>query len=237
MTSAGKKRSTGERVLEGRHVIGLFMLMLLFSGVFFTLGYVMGRGQFDGSVSASSKTPAHAVTPRDDSADVAIEHKDDSGLKMAAGSGKSAASPVAEVPAPASSDWDFYGAGKSEKANERLRPAASAPRTVAVSAPMRPAGQPRAAVKAPVVTSKSARRAAPKIPAGAYVLQVAALTKESDAMDLAAHLQKKKFPAFVQSPGADKFYRVQVGPYADQKGMTGARKGLESAGFKAIVKH
>jgi hypothetical protein len=30
---------------------------------------------------------------------------------------------------------------------------------------------------------------------------------------------------------------VQVGPYADQKGMTGARKGLENAGFKAIVKH
>jgi len=27
-------------VLESRHVIGLFMLMLLFSGVFFTLGYL-----------------------------------------------------------------------------------------------------------------------------------------------------------------------------------------------------
>ena len=32
-------------MLEGRHVIGLFMLMLLFSGVFFTLGYVMGRNE------------------------------------------------------------------------------------------------------------------------------------------------------------------------------------------------
>jgi cell division septation protein DedD len=234
MTSAGKKRSTGERVLEGRHVIGLFMLMLLFSGVFFTLGYVMGRGQFDGRVSAASNGAAHAVKPRDDSADVAIEHKDDSGPKLTAGSGPAAAPGAAEVPAPASSEWEFYDAGKSGKANDRLRPAASAPRTVAVSAAVRPAVRPRAA--APVVTSKSARRA-PKIPAGAYVLQVAALTKESDAMDLAAHLQKKRFPAFVQSPGADKFYRVQVGPYADQKGMTGARKGLENAGFKAIVKH
>ena len=32
MASGGKRGSAGERVLEGRHVIGLFMLMLLFSG-------------------------------------------------------------------------------------------------------------------------------------------------------------------------------------------------------------
>jgi cell division protein FtsN len=50
-------------------------------------------------------------------------------------------------------------------------------------------------------------------------------------------LQHKKFPAFVLSPHGDKYYRVQVGPYADQKNADAARKGLESAGFKAIVKH
>src|SRR5208282_854390 len=54
MASGGKRGSAGERVLEGRHVIGLFMLMLLFSGVFFTLGYVMGRNQYDGQVRAST---------------------------------------------------------------------------------------------------------------------------------------------------------------------------------------
>jgi len=43
----------GDRVLEGRHVIGLFFLMLLFSGVFFTLGYVMGRKEFEGQVRAA----------------------------------------------------------------------------------------------------------------------------------------------------------------------------------------
>jgi hypothetical protein len=44
----------GERTLETRHVIGLFILMLLFSGVFFTVGYVMGRNQFDGLVRAAT---------------------------------------------------------------------------------------------------------------------------------------------------------------------------------------
>ena len=56
-------------------------------------------------------------------------------------------------------------------------------------------------------------------------------------MVLATSLQKKRFPAFVLSPRGDKYYRVQVGPYADQKSAESAKKGLESAGFKAIVKH
>jgi len=30
---------------------------------------------------------------------------------------------------------------------------------------------------------------------------------------------------------------VQVGPYADPQAADAARKGLEGAGFKAIVKH
>ena len=42
-------------MLEGRHVIGLFFLMLLFSGVFFTLGYVMGRKEFEGQVRAEGE--------------------------------------------------------------------------------------------------------------------------------------------------------------------------------------
>jgi cell division protein FtsN len=40
----------------------------------------------------------------------------------------------------------------------------------------------------------------------------------------------------VLSPHGDKYYRVQVGPYADLKAADLARKGLEDAGFKAFVK-
>ena len=52
----------GDRVLESRHVIGLFLLMLVFSGVFFALGYVMGRNQYDGQVRAES-TPRATPDP------------------------------------------------------------------------------------------------------------------------------------------------------------------------------
>ena len=84
--------------------------------------------------------------------------------------------------------------------------------------------------------SRSTTKGAP-LPGGGYTLQVAALRKEADAMALATNLQKRKFPAFVLSPHGDKYYRVQVGPYADAKAAENAQKGLEAAGFKAIVKH
>src|SRR5580658_1932269 len=64
MASRGKRGNAGERVLEGRHVIGLFMLILLFSGLFFTLGYVMGR---DGQVRAATDVrglPDSTVLPK-----------------------------------------------------------------------------------------------------------------------------------------------------------------------------
>jgi cell division septation protein DedD len=75
-----------------------------------------------------------------------------------------------------------------------------------------------------------------QISRGSYLLQVVALRTESDAVSVANELRKKKFPAFVQSPQGDKYYRVQVGPYADQKAMQTAKQGLETAGFKAIIK-
>ena len=49
-------------------------------------------------------------------------------------------------------------------------------------------------------------------------------------------LQQEKFPAFVITPGADKYYRVRFGPYADTQSATNARNDLEAKGFKSIVK-
>jgi cell division septation protein DedD len=68
------------------------------------------------------------------------------------------------------------------------------------------------------------------------MLQVAAVQSQGDALALAQALQEKKFPAFVIPPSADKYYRVQVGPYGDAKAATTARQDLETKGFKSIVK-
>jgi cell division septation protein DedD len=225
MASGGKRGGAGERVLESRHVIGLFMLMLLFSGVFFTLGYVMGRNEIDGPVRAATdffKKPENSVFPRKDA-----------GAKRT-NTPAPAAAPT-DTAAPPNSDWEFYHAGDAKKTEDHLKPVPSAPTLasgrknmpvlVKSTAPPRNAGG----------ASKTLN--SPHIPGGAYTLQVAALRKEADALELATRLQKKSFPAFVLSPQGDKYYRVQVGPYADSKAADAARKGLEGAGFKAIVKH
>jgi cell division septation protein DedD len=196
-------------VLESRHVIGLFMLMLLFSGVFFALGYVMGRNQYDGQVRAANPraTPDIGVSPKPD---VAPKRANREPANVA---------PPSEPATQPSSDWGFYNAGKtSPDENLKAAPSAASPKTIP------------AAAKSRILPNASNS-------GGAYTVQVAALKRESDALALANSLQRKRFPAFVASPQADKYYHVRVGPYADQKSADAAKKGLEGAGFKAIVKH
>jgi len=216
MASGGRRGGASERVLESRHVIGLFMLMLLFSGVFFTLGYVMGRNQYDGQVRAASNPRTLQPSPVAPKSEPAAKRSNEA---------RRDSDPATDVSSQPSSDWSFYNAGKSSPPDDNLKPAWSVP--VPSARPVTASAKPK--------NGKSA--SVPAIPSNAYTLQVAALRRESDAMSLASHLQKKKFPAFVVSPQGDKYYRVQVGPYADQKSAETARKGLEGAGFKAIVKH
>src|SRR5260370_16440152 len=73
MAGGGRK---GERTLEGRHVVGLFLLMLVFSGVFFTLGFVMGRSQYDSDVRASASDPPSVVKDRPRAAPASVSKKD-----------------------------------------------------------------------------------------------------------------------------------------------------------------
>jgi septal ring-binding cell division protein DamX len=221
--ASSRRSSAGERVLEGRHVIGLFFLMLLFSGVFFTLGYVMGRNQLDAQVRAAtthgsdSAMPIKAdPVPRQSKSPVSTPGTSD---------------PATDVNAtPPSSEWEFYRAGDKKSSNDHLKPAPAASASA----------QPKAMVTSAKGTVPPAGRSvvpAQGIPRGSYLLQVAALRVESEAIAVANDLRKKKFPAFVQTPQGDKYYRVQVGPYTDQKAMQAAKKGLETAGFKAITKH
>ncbi len=93
-----------------------------------------------------------------------------------------------------------------------------------------PLAQPRAA------STTDSTLSAPSIPKGAVVLQVAALTQESNALTMAETLRKKNFPAFVLRPSTDRYYRVRVGPYPDTQSAHSAKRGLEKAGFQAIVK-
>jgi cell division septation protein DedD len=223
MAAGGRRASAGDRVLEGRHVIGLFFLMLLFSGVFFTLGYVMGRKEFEGQVRAEGPARPSDIVVH---AKPEVESKRNKDLPQV--------EPATDPVTPPSSDWEFYHAGEKQATDDRLKPAP------AMNAPARSTTSPSKNLTAnakPVVPSATKPVvAAPQAPHGSFTVQVAALTKQADALNVASTLMKKKFPAYVMPPQGDKYYRVQVGPYPNQKAADAARKSIESAGFKAIVK-
>ncbi len=271
MAIRGNRGGGGDRVLESRHVIGLFLLMLVFSGVFFALGYVMGRNQYDGQVRAEGNpraTPDPVFQSKNDlaatrkknsqtsstSASNAANSSNSSGSTgsgwgavssaPASSSRDSASTPntTADDSATPSSDWNFYNSSKSAP-DDRLKPtptnssssiSANAKPSSSVASPQNPKAT---NVSNPVPAKPLVGVNGYAVPAGSYVLQVAAMRQNADATAVANSLRLKHFPAFVINPTTDKYYHVQVGPYHDVKSADVAKKGLESAGFKAIVKH
>lgn len=213
MAGGGKR---GDRVLESRHLIVLFLGIVLLCGVFFTLGYVIGHNQYDGAVHAAEAPETSAP----------IIHK---APKPAA---SDSTSPT--TPGPANSEWDFY----SKNASDHLEPAEKPSSPAVPTAP--PADKETSPPPAVTETAKavpvSTRFQPPRMLKGSVVLQIAAVTHQSDAVAMADALQRKKFSAFVVAPSGDNFYRVQVGPYRDQRSAESAQKALERAGFKSIIK-
>jgi DedD protein len=207
---ASGRKGQSEITLGAGHVAGMFLAVLVLCGIFFTLGYVMGRG---GSPRKSSVAGARST-----------------GI---GGSGNSATGSGA----PAATGWDFFpqkssSNGSSVGATPGLtsQPASSATaeapaRSGPISMPARPVGV-RIDSKPPVLPDGHA----------GVLLQVAAMTNRSDALSLAGFLKQKGYPAFAWGPSPDRLYRVQVGPYGDSKAAGAARVKLEKEGFQSILK-
>lgn len=227
--ASGGKRGASDRVLESKHVIGLFLLMLLFSGVFFSLGYVMGRNQYDGQVRAATNATGKAdplYEPRNAGAPKKI------GEEAAA----TDSDPSTDSSSPA---WTFPSTNSASNVDPHL----DAPAPRATDATPKPSSSKSKAQTQPVSIRTPGKNGksplvTPLIPSGSYVIQVAALLRQDDAVSIANGLQRKHYAVYVQAPQKDKYYRVQVGPFKDQKSADAAKKGLEGEGFKAFyVKH
>lgn len=76
----------------------------------------------------------------------------------------------------------------------------------------------------------------PSLPGQAYYVQVAAVSKQEDAEALVESLKGRQYSAFIASPGSDKLFHVQVGPFTDIKEAEGARAKLVSDGYNPILK-
>src|SRR5215469_873756 len=222
------KSSGGDFVLESRHLVGLFLLLVVIFGVVFTLGYLMGRSQYDAKLRATVGSPvgfdAEAAPPPVDAKGK---------LKGQQAQQQTQPQPDDSAAPKKNADWDFYRSAEPQTAPDHLQPP---PKAVASA----PAPAPASGTKSATTAAKPARPAKSLAPAdtppmakGAIMLQVAAVLHQDDALALAQALQQKKFPAIVVPPGADKYYRVQVGPYHDDPSATKARQDLEAKGFKS----
>lgn len=216
--AAGSRRG-GDLVLGGRHLAGIFALLVVVLGIVFTLGYLLGRSRHEEQLRAAvAAAPTQPAGSNEGSANTA--------------SGASAGRGITSPPA----DWDFYRSAEPPRSPERLAvPPKLEPKPVSAQPMATPAAKPTAAVPAKPA-ARAASGASALIPQGAITLQVAALLREADALALAHALQEKKFPAIVTTPSVDRYYRVQVGPYPNTQAANAARRLLEKQGFKTIVR-
>jgi DedD protein len=208
------KRGGGDRVLESRHLVGLFLGVVLLCGVFFTLGYVMGRTQYGGAVHAESPVPA--IAPSRPSPAKAKE---------------------APVPAPTNTEWDFYAKKDNAHMDPAPKEAVPVPAAIPAVVTKKQGAPPPATTKTVAAAVKPpASFQPPKLPKGSILLQVAALKREGDALKMADEIQQKRYPAFVIMLPSDGLYHIQVGPYGDEKSAENAKRTLEQIGFKSIIK-
>jgi cell division septation protein DedD len=129
---------------------------------------------------------------------------------------------------PASPSMSFYKSVEQKDANAELTPAADAkPDTAAAPADAAVTSAPAANAPDPTTT----------LPTSAYLVQVAAVSKQEDGDALVDALKKKQYPAFIAVPiPADKLYHVQVGPFSDSKDAEAMRARLIADGYSPILK-
>jgi cell division septation protein DedD len=217
--ASGNRRGR-DWVLGGRQLVGVFVLLVVLFGMVFTLGYLLGRNQYDAQLRAD----ASSIPGKPDTAG------GPPGKPSRAPATSSAAKN--EKPGAPPSDWAFYHSAEPAKPAE---PMPEAPKSLVPNGPSIPAAG-KSASRVDSARSNMKSLSPPPVPRGAVVLQVAAMARQSDAIALAQALQQKKFPAFVLPPSASRYYRVRVGPYTDAQSADLARQKLESQGFKAITR-
>jgi cell division septation protein DedD len=212
------KNETGEfeLVLGNRQLLSGFAVVAILFGVFFAMGYIVGRNSTPSAHLQGSDT---TVLPQQGSFDPGrVQPR--------------AAAPTEAPPAPADTTTAANSPGGSDPAASASQaspaaPATPQPTTQAARSPepAKPAEKPPEAAPKPQATDSPS--------AGAY-LQVIA-TIQTDAEVISRSLQERHFPNIITPSSREGYVRVLVGPYKDSSGAGGAKTELEKLGFHPIL--
>jgi DedD protein len=201
-----------EITLGTAKLLSLFFGLVIVCAVFFALGYTLGRktdSGFPSVAGAAAPTGSNSVKP--------------------AGSAVTAAAPMT-----------FYKAVERKSADSQFTPAAGDGASGSSAAASGAASANNSAgTTSGEQESQAAKLPDPMapIPGTGYFVQVAAVTKQDDAEALVDALKKKQYPAFVAgNSAADKYFRVQLGPFGDIKEAETVRTRLINDGYNPILK-
>lgn len=218
-----------ELILGNRQLLSVFFLVVILLGVFFTMGYIVGRNA--GPVGAAET--ASATRPRSEAPQEPLTIRPREETTPSPKEPASLRRPVESLPAPSEST-----AAPVKHADVTPKPVESPKPTVTTKAQELPK---------PVVTARpapAAERVVEVAPRGSNVmepiagqtyLQVAAVAR-SEAEVFADVLRQRGFKAHVAVGPNDKIFRVVVGPLANTADIAKTRTDLDAAGFKSLVK-
>jgi cell division septation protein DedD len=206
-----------EEVKQGTgRLLGLFFGLVIVCALFFSLGYSLGRRSVPQPVAAASTTAP---------VNMGAEAKP-SPARAEAASKPDCATPGAcpeTAPKSTTEDLTFYKAVEQNQPKAKLEPPAP---PVAARVTTR-------TVESKPITLEMHR---PATLGAGYMVQVAAVSKQEDAEALAQALRKKNYPVITINGPNDKFYHVQVGPFADMKDAEATRNKLIGDGYNPILK-
>ncbi|HUS07549.1 MAG TPA: SPOR domain-containing protein [Bryobacteraceae bacterium] len=199
-----------ELILGNKQLLSVFFLVIVLLGVFFTIGYILGR----------NSSPVDAATRKPEQSDL-----------NASSAGKSAMAPRVNQQPPAADTGkplEVYPSPTSSAAEHSVSIPTPASQHAAKTSdvaekPVKPSG------KSLEVSAVSSGITIPE--AGSTYVQVRALGRE-EAEVLAGVLTRKGLKAIVAPSPNEKIFRVLVGPVKDAAEYARLKGDLEQAGFK-----
>ncbi len=199
-----------ELILGNRQLISVFLIVVILLGVFFSMGYIVGRNS---ATAALPVETAHSGSPD----------------APAPAASTPAPAPTATEPAPAAPEPAPESTHPAQTASEQpVEPPAPAPAPPApkpAAKAVAKAAKPSPAPPAPVMSGSGGE------PGPGQYWQVVA-TSRPDAEIITEALVKKGFHAVLAPAPKEGVFRVLVGPLKDAATQSQTRTQLEAAGFK-----
>ncbi|HEX4156176.1 MAG TPA: SPOR domain-containing protein [Acidobacteriaceae bacterium] len=249
-----------ELTLSTGAILAIFLGLVLLCAVFFGFGYNLGRKSTSPTTpiaSESASEPAAQPSATQPSSSAFDNFKPSpSSPAAAAATTPSSPPPIDLPPSPSSASSVTVPTSPAPKPEASApqpitKPAANTTlntttKTTKPAAPAPPPATPRKpAATTPPTPAATHTAPPPPIPAsstpavapsGAFLVQVAAVSRQDDANLLVTALRAKGYQVVAHLSPQDKLIHIQVGPYATRRDAEVMREKLIMDGYNAIVK-